>query len=204
MNTVKDILSDLKWLILFGILAIISVCMWRYAERYIFVDIPSEIVEYCEESYPEDDFKFIKFKKEMNNMQSKTAVVENSKGTQFTVTRQYLEGGELEYVDNYVGVRCYDYINEQLSSNIPEGVTYSILIDDSVFPFSEKRNTDVAEILDNLDTVIAVSLKDTHAWSMEKVEEFCKSLPFRVNAVLVADGVQMHFSTTREFGVVYR
>lgn len=204
MSTVKDILSELKWLILFCVLAIIGVCMYRYAERYIFVDIPSETVRYLEEKYPEDDFQFVKFEKSKNTVQSKSAIVKGKEGTEFLVTRRYLDNGNVEYVDNYVGVECLEYINEQLSINMPEGVTYTVSINDSVFANSEKSNIDVAEILNNLDTVVSVSLKDTHTWSMEEVEKFCKSLPFRVNVVLVADGVQMHFSTTREYGVVYR
>lgn len=204
MSTVKDILSELKWLILFCVLAIIGVCMYRYAERYIFVDIPSETVRYLEEKYPEDDFQFVKFEKSKNTVQSKSAIVKGKEGTEFLVTRRYLDNGDVEYVDNYVGVECLEYINEQLSINMPEGVTYTVSINDSVFANSEKSNIDVAEILNNLDTVVSVSLKDTHTWSMEEVEKFCKSLPFRVNVVLVADGVQMHFSTTREYGVVYR
>lgn len=204
MSTVKDILSELKWLILFCVLAIIGVCMYRYAERYVFVDIPSEIVEYLEEKYSEDDFQFVKFEKSKNTVQSKSAIVKGKEGTEFLVTRRYLDNGDVEYIDNYVGVECLEYINEQLSINMPEGATYTVSINDSVFANSEKGSIDVAEILNNLDTVVSVSLKDTHTWSMEEVEKFCKSLPFRVNVVLVSDGVQMHFSTTREYGVVYR
>lgn len=204
MSTVKDILSELKWLILFCVLAIIGVCMYRYAERYVFVDIPSEIVGYLEEKYSEDDFQFVKFEKSKNTVQSKSAIVKGKEGTEFLVTRRYLDNGDVEYIDNYVGVECLEYINEQLSINMPEGATYTVSINDSVFANSEKGSIDVAEILNNLDTVVSVSLKDTHTWSMEEVEKFCKSLPFRVNVVLVSDGVQMHFSTTREYGVVYR
>lgn len=204
MSTVKDILSELKWLILFCVLAIIGVCMYRYAERYVFVDIPSEIVGYLEEKYSEDDFQFVKFEKSKNTVQSKSAIVKGKEGTEFLVTRRYLDNGDVEYIDNYVGVACLEYINEQLSINMPEGATYTVSINDSVFANSEKGSIDVAEILNNLDTVVSVSLKDTHTWSMEEVEKFCKSLPFRVNVVLVFDGVQMHFSTTREYGVVYR
>lgn len=204
MSTVKDILSELKWLILFCVLAIIGVCMYRYAERYVFVDIPSEIVGYLEEKYSEDDFQFVKFEKSKNTVQSKSAIVKGKEGTEFLVTRRYLDNGDVEYIDNYVGVECLEYINEQLSINMPEGATYTVSINDSVFANSEKGSIDVAEILNNLDTVVSVSLKDTHTWSMEEVEKFCKSLPFRVNVVLVSDGVQMHFSTIREYGVVYR
>lgn len=204
MSTVKDILSELKWLILFCVLAIIGVCMYRYAERYVFVDIPSEIVGYLEEKYSEDDFQFVKFENSKNTVQSKSAIVKGKEGTEFLVTRRYLDNGDVEYIDNYVGVGCLEYINEQLSINMPEGATYTVSINDSVFANSEKGSIDVAEILNNLDTVVSVSLKDTHTWSMEEVEKFCKSLPFRVNVVLISDGVQMHFSTTREYGVVYR
>lgn len=204
MSTVKDILFELKWLILFCVLAIIGVCMYRYAERYVFVDIPSEIVGYLEEKYSEDDFQFVKFEKSKNTVQSKSAIVKGKEGTEFLVTRRYLDNGDVEYIDNYVGVACLEYINEQLSINMPEGATYTVSINDSVFANSEKGSIDVAEILNNLDTVVSVYLKDTHTWSMEEVEKFCKSLPFRVNVVLVSDGVQMHFSTTREYGVVYR
>lgn len=204
MSTVKDILSELKWLILFCVLAIIGVCMYRYAERYVFVDIPSEIVGYLEEKYSEDDFQFVRFEKSKNTVQSKSAIVKGKEGTEFLVTRRYLDNGDVEYIDNYVGVACLEYINEQLTINMPEGATYTVSINDSVFANSEKGSIDVAEILNNLDTVVSVSLKDTHTWSMEEVEKFCKSLPFRVNVVLVSDGVQMHFSTTREYGVVYR
>lgn len=204
MKTIKDIVIELRWLILFGVLVIVSICMYRIADKYIFINIPEEILKYCETSYPNSNFKFVEFKSGSNSIQGKTAVVEDSSGNRFSLTRQYLEDGTLEYTDTYIGVLCKEYINNNLVVNMPSSATYSILIEDSVFATSEKSNIDVADVVNNLDTVISITIKDDKTWSMEEVEKFCKALPFRVNVVLVSNGVQMNFSTTREFEVIYR
>lgn len=204
MDSIKNLFLELKWLILFCILSVLCVCLWKYSEKNIFINVPSKIVEYCENKYPEDSFKFVKFKNEQNNLQGKTAIIKNKDNIYFTVTRQYLENGELSYSDNYIGVKCYNLIKAELESKMPNSVTYSILIEDSVFSNEKNANIDVAEILYNLDTVIALSIKDNHIWSMEEVDKFCKSLPFRVNVVLVTDDIRRNFSTTRDFEVVYR
>lgn len=204
MRTVKEVISELKWLIVFLVLIAVGICMYRFAEKYIFVDIPSEMVSYCEDKYGCTGFSFVEFKTEDNSIQGKTAVLTDSEGNKFSVTRQYLEDGTLRYSDSYIGVLCKDYINENLFSNMPSSATYSIVIEDSIFATSEKSSIDVVDIVENLDTVVSVSIRDDSTWSMDEVEKFCKSLPFRVNVVLVSNGVQMNFSTTREFEVIYR
>lgn len=203
MDIIKDILYECKYLLIFSSLIILFLAGYGFMENIIFVDVPEEIVRYCEVKYGEN-FKWLCFVQEQSDLHSKVCKVRSDDtGLTFLVKRYYSEDKEVLYEDNYSGYLSIDYIKSKLDGKLPKDATYSISIDDSKIEELKEPNI-VAGNYIGKDSIIKLYINDRHIWSFSEVESFCKGLPFRVNVILSCNNKELHFATTEDFDVVYR
>ncbi len=203
-NAVKDVLYECRYLWIFSIMAIVFLLAYGFMENTIFIDVPDEVVRYCEVKYGED-FTWLEFISDKSDLYSKISKVRSDDtGLTFLVSRFHTESGDVEYCDNYSGYLSEDYIKEIVKSKISKSATFSIVIDDSSIVETEDVNISAGDYIDDKESIICLKIKDNHIWSFKEAEKFCKSLPFRVNAYLECNGETSHFATTEDYEVVYR
>lgn len=188
----------------FFVILIILYVGYLFAGRFLFTDIPEDVVGYCREKYGRDiDFSWVEFNLEKSGTHSKVSIVSDGNVT-FEVNRYYDINDKVNYSDNYLGVLSEDYINSTLK-NILGDTEFTISIEDSIFVSKEDCNIKVEDYLLDTGNIISLSIKDTELWSREDVDNFIKQVPFRVSVLQESnDGSSQHFATTSTHDVVFR
>lgn len=192
----RDILKEFKFSIIFLVIVLVGFISFMVVKDNLFTDIPKCVEDYCKEKYRKN-FTWIEYVEEKSSLYSRVSVVKDEDGVVFEVIRSYTDSDTIEYSDNYMGIKSLPYIKEILNENIENSARYTIVVEDCIFNISENYSIDDK-------TVIALNIQDKDLWSKEEVEEFCKSLPFRVNVVQVCGSKKQHFATTEDFSIIYR
>ena len=140
--------------VIFFILMVVLALGWWYFSKYIEVNIPTEVVEYCSEKY-KGEFEWVSFDLERSTASSRMSVISDGI-VEFHVDRYYDVEDNLYYSDDYYSHLFRDSLESRLRRLLPSGCDISLCTEKTII--REVNVNDVNDILSSPDTSLVFSV----------------------------------------------
>lgn len=205
LELLSSLFSHLKGKIRYVIFIIICIFLylgWRYVEKHILIDIPSEVVGYCKEKYG-GEYRWVGFDSEESGTMSRMSIVSDG-SVEFHVERYYtLDSDEVFYRDDYLSHKYEEELNNMLLRFLPENSRGSILVEETTLGGTELGSISVGDLLKSKDTTLVMSVSTDHLWNLEEARSFSENFSCSLSVYLYAGGKTSHF-ISMDGDVVFR